>query len=162
MISRLHDQRHLHHFSAELERANKYNMACIRHIQSLPLSGNERLALLASFAYCKHMTSDRDSAAMISGFVQVTCRALMSATLFGCHPALMVWTAMMLRAVYGPDNMSCGFSDRLMEKIKEDEPERAERKFEGLDDFFWDKSLSVALRDSFQSQELLPKKEIEN
>lgn len=134
--------------SERVEQSRHLNVArCLRLLQlSRPtVHRHDILVGLGLLAYCTYRGADMDSCWIVNCNVQICCKSLMMQSFSACDTSLMMWTARMLRAVYGPDNMTCAFSDRLASTAiaqcdSGDVP--------GVTDctrFFWDESLTLHL-----------------
>lgn len=137
--------------STKLEWSARVNMALgIKVVKATPsMTPNERLALIGGFAYTVFMGGDFDSWFVVNGNIQLTCKVmhkLFSHTV-ECDPALKLWTAVLLKTVYGPDNFSSRFADHLTASCDDREVKLVLKKKElsRLYEFFWSPSLSEAL-----------------
>ncbi|KIW41376.1 uncharacterized protein PV06_06938 [Exophiala oligosperma] len=142
--------------AARVEQSRHLNVArCLRLLQLSQPSTHRHdiLVALALLAYCTYRGADMDSCWIVNCNVQICCKSLMMQSFSACDASLMMWTARMLRAVYGPDNMTCAFSDRLSSTaiaqcVGGDVP--------GVTDctrFFWDESLTFHLSSSIQARQ---------
>ncbi|KIW14611.1 hypothetical protein PV08_07395 [Exophiala spinifera] len=138
--------------SARVEQSRHLNVArCLRLLQlSRPTHRHDILIGLALLAYCTYRGADMDSCWIVNCNVQICCKSLMAQAFNACDTSLMMWTARILRAVYGPDNMTCAFSDHLASTAvaqcdRGDVP--------GVTDcmrFFWDEPLMFHLKASYK------------
>jgi len=111
---------------------------------------HDLLVSLALLSYCCYRGSEMNSCWIVNCYVQICCKSLMGLNFGTCEPALVMWVARMLRAVYGSDNMSCTLSNRLMATAV---ARRASTQVPGVSDcdrFFWDTSLTDDLRTSYK------------
>ncbi|KIV84724.1 hypothetical protein PV11_00490 [Exophiala sideris] len=111
---------------------------------------HDLLVSLALLSYCCYRGSEINSCWIVNCYVQICCKSLMVLNFGTCDPALVMWAARMLRAVYGSDNMSCTFSNRLMAAAV---ARRSSTQVPGVSDcgrFFWDDSLTNDLRASYK------------
>ncbi|KAK4938515.1 hypothetical protein LTR10_021047 [Elasticomyces elasticus] len=99
-------------------------------------------------ARCVNLLQTSDSAYQHD--LLICCKSLMGLNFGTCDPALVMWVARMLRAVYGSDNMSCTFSNRLMAAAMARRPLTQVPGVSDCDRFFWDDSLRENLRTSYK------------
>ena len=113
---------------------------CVSTLQKLPKSCDEILAIIGTMVYFIHMQGI-ERWYFVNGYMQIFCKALMKRWFDECGPGLMVWTAMILKTVYGPENHSCDFSGLLIACAKRYQPGHVRV----LSRFFWDESLTTRL-----------------
>lgn len=124
---------------------------CVNLLQtSSPAHQHDMLVGLALLSYCAYRGSEMNSCWIVNCYVQICCKSLMDLNFGTCDPALVMWVARMLRAVYGSDNMSCTFSNRLMAAAVARRPSTRMPGVSDCERFFWDESLTNDLRMSYK------------
>jgi hypothetical protein len=134
------------------ESRARYNVAvCVRMLQSqLAFTQNERLTLLASTVYCMFLVGEFDSWFVLNCFVQLYCRTIQKtfADITGVDSALALWAAVLLKTVYAPGTFASQLADTLFKRLDGREVALIlhGKDTERMDDFFWNPSLTLALR----------------
>ena len=139
-------------FTAQLSRGvlrfnNLTIVMCVRMLGGPPCSTNEILAIIGSLAFCIFRGGDLNLWYPVNSAVQVSCKQLMSVPFSDNDPGLMMWTAAMLRAVYGIENCTCDFADRLANLVRRCHP-GLRPTTKDFHRFFWDQRLTVRLSET--------------
>lgn len=86
---------------------------CIKLLRS-SRNLNDCLVGLALMAFRTHRSGRMEIYWLDNCYIQLLCKSLMAQHFRDCDPDLMMWVGRMLRAVYGPENMTCALADRLI------------------------------------------------
>jgi hypothetical protein len=91
-----------------------------------------------------------DSWFVLNCFVHLYCRALQKtfADITGADSALVLWSAVLIKAAYAPGTFASRFSDSLLKQLDHREVALVlyGKDTERMNDFFWNPSLTEALR----------------
>ena len=86
---------------------------CIKLVRSSH-NRNDYLIGLALMAFCTNRSGKIEMYWLDNCYIQLLCKSLMTQHFKDCDSDLMMWVGRILRAVYGPENMTCAFADRLI------------------------------------------------
>lgn len=86
---------------------------CIKLLRSSH-NRNDYLIGLALMAFCTNRSGRMEMYWLENCYIQLLCKSLMTQHFRGCDSDLTMWVGRILRAVYGPENMTCALADRLI------------------------------------------------